>query len=147
MRFAPSLLVALFLPLLAGCENEGIAYLINGKEESITLLREQQWLWSDEVAQALVISHMPGCARRHEMKPGVAGSVKIEVYVAGDQLWALKQGKNWYLASTEKCEFQRWKEAPEEPPGPLVGTFSRKSGKLEFIPVAKPAEGAPPASP
>lgn len=133
------LLVLAAVPLLCACENEGIAFLINGKEESITLLREQQWFWSDQVNQAIVVSRMPTCLRRHEIKPGTAGSVKIEVYEAGYMLWALKQGRNWYLASTEKCEFQRWKEAPTEPPGRLAGTFTRKNDRLEFIEAPKPA--------
>ncbi len=141
-----SLLILAAVPLLAACENEGIAFLIGGsKEESITLVREQRWFWSDEVTQSIVVSRMPTCLRRHEIKPGVAGSVKLEVYEAGDYMWALKQGKNWYLVGTENCELQRWKDAPDEPPGKLAGTFSRKSGKLEFIPAEKPATPITPA--
>jgi len=89
------------------------------------------------VEQAVVVSRMPTCLRRHDIKSGVTGSVKMEVFEAGDYLWALKQGKSWYLAGTEKCEFQRWKDAPAEPPGKLVGTFTRKNDKLEFVPAEK----------
>ncbi|MDY0038651.1 MAG: hypothetical protein RBS05_22330 [Zoogloea oleivorans] len=135
-----SLLILAAVPFLAACENEGIAFLIGGsKDESLSLLREQRWFWSDEVEQAIVVSRMPTCLRRHEIRPGVAGSVKVEVYEAGDYMWALKQGKNWYLVGTENCELQRWKDAPDEPPGKLAGTFSRKSGQLEFIPAEQPA--------
>jgi len=144
MRRARLLVLAL-LPLLAACENEGIAYLINGKEESITLLREQPWLFSDQVNQAIVVSRMPTCLRRHDIRPGVAGSVKIEVYEAGDYLWALKQGRFWYLVGTERCELQRWKDAPETPPGRLVGTFTRKGGSLAFVPTDKPEPPPEPA--
>ena len=70
---------ALFLlaavPFLAACENEGIAYLIDGKDHSIALMREQKWFWSDEVEQSIVVSRMPTCLRRYGIKPGVAGSV------------------------------------------------------------------------
>ena len=134
-----SLLVLVAVPLLAACEYEGTAFLIDGKDQSITLVREQRWFWSDEVEQAVVVSRMPTCMRRHNIKSGVTGSVKMEVYEAGDSLWALKQGKNWYLVGTENCELQRWKDAPDEPPGKLAGTFSRKSGQLEFIPAEQPA--------
>ena len=127
-----SLLVLVAVPLLAACEYEGTAFLIDGKDQSITLVREQRWFWSDEVEQAVVVSRMPTCMRRHSIKSGVTGSVKMEVYEAGDALWALKQGKNWYLASTEKCEFQIWKDAPADPPGKHVGTFVRKAGKFQF---------------
>lgn len=140
------LLLLLALPLLAACEYEGAAFVINGnKDENISLVREQRWFWSSEVDQAVVVSRMPTCMRRHDIKPGVAGSVKMEIFEAGSSLWALKQGKNWYLASTEKCEFQRWTDPPAEPPGRLVGTFSRKNDKLEFIPADKPAKPIRPA--
>lgn len=135
------LLLLLTLPLLAACEYEGAAFIVNGnKDENISLVREQRWFFSSEVDQAVVVSRMPTCMRRHDIKSGVAGSVKMEVFEAGSSLWALKQGKNWYLASTEKCEFQRWTDPPDEPPGRLVGTFSRKNDKLEFIPADKPAK-------
>ena len=82
---------------------------------------------------------MPTCLRRYSIKSGVAGSVKMEVFEAGDMLWALKQGKNWYLAGTERCELQAWKDAPAEPPGRLVGTFTRKADRLQFVAADKPA--------
>jgi hypothetical protein len=107
-------------------------------------VREQRWFWSSEVDQAVVVSRMPTCMRRHDIKSGVAGSVKMEVFEAGSSLWALKQGKNWYLASTEKCEFQRWTEPPDEPPGRLVGTFSRKNDKLEVHPRRQTRQAHPP---
>ncbi|MDD2991530.1 MAG: hypothetical protein PHI64_21570 [Zoogloea sp.] len=138
--------ILLALPVLAACEYEGAAFIVNGnKDENISLVREQRWFWSSDVDQAVVVSRMPTCMRRHDIKSGVAGSVKMEVFEAGSSLWALKQGKNWYLASTEKCEFQRWTEPPDEPPGRLVGTFSRKNDKLEFIPAEQPAKLIRPA--
>lgn len=141
----PLLLLAV-LPLLTACEYEGAAFIINGnKDENISLVREQTWFWSSEVNQAIVVSRMPTCMRRHEIKAGVAGTVKMEVYEAGSSLWALKQGKSWYLASTEKCEFQRWTEPPDEPPGRLVGTFTRKNDQLEFLPAEAPAKPIRPA--
>mgnify|MGYP001258203598 FL=1 len=141
----PLLLLAV-LPMLAACEYEGAAFIINGnKDENISLVREQTWFWSSEVNQAIVVSRMPTCMRRHEIKAGVAGTVKMEVHEAGSSLWALKQGKSWYLASTEKCEFQRWTEPPDEPPGRLVGTFTRKNDQLEFLPAEAPAKPIRPA--
>ncbi|MDD3352275.1 hypothetical protein [Zoogloea sp.] len=131
----------LAVPLLAACEYEGAAYIVNGnKDENISLIREQRWFWSSEVEQAIVVARLPECQRRHEIRPGTAGSVKMEVFEAGTRLWALKQGRHWYLASTEACQFQRWPDPPEEPPGALVGTFSRKNDLLEFLPAE---EGSP----
>lgn len=140
IRLFKLLAILASLLFISGCEYEGTAFLIDGRDQSITLVREQRFFWDDEVDQAIVVSRMPSCLRRYSIKSGVAGSVKMEVYEAGSMLWALKQGKNWYLASTEKCEFQVWKDAPAEPPGKLVGTFSRKGERLHFIPADKPAQ-------
>ena len=96
------LLLLALLPALTACEYEGAAFLIDGRDQSISLVREQQLFWDDEVSQAIVVSRMPTCLRRYSIKSGVAGSVKMEVFEAGDMLWALKQGKNWYLAGTER---------------------------------------------
>ncbi len=139
-------LLLLAVPLLSACEYEGAAFLIDGKDQSISLVREQRWFWDSEVEQAIVVSRMPTCLRRYGIKPGVAGSVKMEVFEAGDYLWALRQGKNWYLAGTEKCEFQPWQEPPAEPPGKLVGTFTRKGERLQFVPAEKPATPIKPAA-
>ena len=65
-----SLLILAAVPLLAACEYEGAAYLIEGKDHSISLVREQRWFWSSEVEQAVVVSRMPTCMRRHDIKPG-----------------------------------------------------------------------------
>lgn len=139
------LLILALLPLLTACEYEGAAFLIDGRDQSISLVREQQFFWNDEVSQAIVVSRMPNCLRRYSIKSGVAGSVKMEVFEAGDMLWALKQGKNWYLAGTERCELQVWKDAPAEPPGRLVGTFTRKADRLQFVAADKPATPIKPA--
>ena len=53
------LLILAAVPLLAACEYEGAAYLIEGKDHSISLVREQRWFWSSEVEQAVVVSRMP----------------------------------------------------------------------------------------
>lgn len=146
LTFIKPLLVLAVLPMLTACEYEGAAFIINGnKDENISLVREQTWFWSSDVNQAIVVSRMPTCMRRYDIKSGVAGTLKMEVYEAGSSLWALKQGKSWYLASTEKCEFQRWTEPPEEPPGRLVGTFSRKNDRLEFLSADSPAKPIRPA--
>ncbi len=50
------LLILAVVPLLAACEYEGAAYLIEGKDHSISLVREQRWFWSSEVEQAVVVS-------------------------------------------------------------------------------------------
>ena len=133
------LFLPLFALLLAGCENSATAYIIDGKDHALMLVREQRWFWSDEIGQAVVASRLPDCQRRVAIWPGTPSGPEMEVYEAGYQLWALKQDRRWYLASTEKCLVQDWDDAPATPPGPLVGTFVMRDGTPVFEAVAKPA--------
>jgi len=124
------------LPLLAlvlvGCENSGTAYMIEGKDHALVLIREQRWFWSDEVEQAVVASRMPDCQRRVAIWPGTTAGPAMDVYEAGYRLWALHQGKRWYLASTDKCLVQDWNDPPATPPGAQVGTFLMRDGVMVF---------------
>ena len=133
------LLFPLLALLLAGCENSATAYIIDGKDHALMLVREQRWFWSDEINQAVVVSRLPDCQRRVAIWPGTPSGPSMEVFEAGYRLWALEQGRRWYLASTDKCLVQDWDDAPETPPGPLVGTFVMRDGSPVFEAVAKPA--------
>ena len=133
------LLLPLLALLLAGCENSATAYIIDGKDHALMLVREQRWFWSDEINQAVVVSRLPDCQRRVAIWPGTPSGPSMEVFEAGYRLWALEQGRRWYLASTDKCLVQDWDNAPETPPGPLVGTFVMRDGSPVFEAVAKPA--------
>ena len=133
------LLLPLLALLLAGCENSATAYIIDGKDNALMLVREQRWFWSDEINQAVVVSRLPDCQRRVAIWPGTPSGPSMEVFEAGYRLWALEQGRRWYLASTDKCLVQDWDDAPETPPGPLVGTFVMRDGSPVFEAVAKPA--------
>ena len=133
------LLLPLLALLLAGCENSATAYIIEGKDHALMLVREQRWFWSDEINQAVVVSRLPDCQRRVAIWPGTPSGPSMEVFEAGYRLWALEQGRRWYLASTDKCLVQDWDDAPETPPGPLVGTFVMRDGSPVFEAVAKPA--------
>ena len=125
------------LPLLAACENSATSYSIDANREAVILVREQRWFWSGEVEQAVIAARLPECQRRVAIKPGRSDSLKMEVFEAGSQLWALHQGDNWYLASTAKCAVQDW-SAPAAPPGALVGTFTLKDGAPAFVPAQPP---------
>jgi hypothetical protein len=60
----------------------------------------------------------------------------MQVFEAGERLWALQQDARWYLASTDRCLVQDW-EAPAQAPGPLVGTFRLKEGVPTFVPAGE----------
>lgn len=135
------LLLPLFTLLLAGCENSATAFIVDGNtDHAVILVREQRWFWSDEINQAVIASRLPDCQRRVAIGPGTSSGPAMEVYEAGYQLWALHQGPRWYLASIEKCLVQDWDEAPETPPGALVGSFVMRDGAPMFEAAAKTTE-------
>jgi hypothetical protein len=129
--------LALFaaLPLLSGCENNLASMLVEDRNHSIVLIREQPYFWSDEVDQFIVVTRLPKCQRRVTIHAGRTPMTPMEVYEAGDLLWALHQGGQWYLVSTEDCKVQDWATPPATPPGRAVGRFELKGEKVVFTPV------------
>jgi hypothetical protein len=126
------------LPLIAvtaltGCENSAVAYSIDGNREALIFVREQRWFWSGALNQYVVVSRLPDCQRRVKIHPGSTDALQVEVFEAGDRLWALQQGERWYLASTAKCLVQDWTDAPAAPPGRKVGSFVLRDGAPAFV--------------
>ena len=132
-----SLLVAAALPMLAACENSATAYMIDGSQHALILVREKPYFWTSTVNQALIASRLPQCQRRVAIHPDRTELTDIEVFAAGDRLWALRQGDRWYLASTAECQVQDWNNAAGDPPGPLAGAFRLKDGNATFVPAAE----------
>lgn len=138
-RFRRVLLTLGLLPLLAACENSATAYMVEGKDHALILVREQKFFWEDTLAQSLITSRLPKCQKRVSIHPSSTNLVEMRVYEAGDLLWALQQGNRWYLASTEVCRVQDWDNATGQPPGRLVGSFVLKDEVPTFV--AAPAGG------
>lgn len=125
-------LLLLLSGVLAGCEGDSASYMIGGnRDHALTLFRDKPWPWSDWELN-IVVSRLPECMRRHPLKaaPG-DGAFKLEIYRSLEGGFILRQGKRWYVAETEKCQLQQFKEPPAEP-GELIGSFSDKSGLLKF---------------
>jgi len=127
------------LLLLAACENSATSMMIENKDHALVFVREQQYFWSDEVVQYIVVSRLPDCQRRVKIHPDRAKMTPVAVYGAGHLLWALNQGGRWYLASTEGCQVQDWDNPGGQPPGAIVGSFGQRGGKNVFISAASPA--------
>jgi hypothetical protein len=129
-----ALVVLAALPLLAACENSATSMRIDGKDHALILVRERPYVWSDEVTQYLIASRLPNCQRRVRIHPGNTAMAPMDVFEAGDLLWALRQGNQWYLASTEGCQVQDWSNPDGRPPGAAVGRFERYNDKTVFTP-------------
>lgn len=124
------------LPLLAACENSATSFKVDSREHSVSLVREQPYFWNDSVDQYLVVSRLPHCQRKIAIHPDVATLTPLQVFVAGDRLWALHQGARWYLVSTERCAVQDWSNAAGQPPGASVGVFQLRDGMPVFVPAS-----------
>ncbi|GAB4059689.1 hypothetical protein [Uliginosibacterium sediminicola] len=125
-------LIPLFL-LLSACENNGASYMIGGsKDHSISLLREQKLIWSDEVGQKVVVARFPQCQHRFDIAPGRTGKAALELYQANEMLFVLHQGKQWWAVGTEDCDLQAFKTPPADP-GILLGSFQNKEDALVFV--------------
>lgn len=125
--------VALLVPLLAACENSATAYTIDTSQHALALVREQPYFWTATVNQSVVVSRLPYCQRKVKIHPGAKSLTEMQVFEAGDRLWALRQGDQWYLASTESCQVQDWNNADGQPPGALVGVFRLRDGQPAFV--------------
>jgi hypothetical protein len=132
-RLLQALALAALVPLVAACENSATAYTIDTAQHAVVLVREQPFFWTRSVNQAVVVSRLPHCQRKVTIHPGPTTLVEMQVYEAGHQLWALRQGERWYLASTENCRVQDWDNPDGQPPGPLVGSFRLADGKAKFV--------------
>lgn len=130
------LCVSLLASLLAGCENDASSYQVDGKDQAIVLIREQRYFWDNEVDQALVVNRLPECQRRHNIRKGAAGVLKMEVYRMNAELYALRQGKQWYVANLRDCEVNK-AEAPSSSPGDLMGAFVIREDRVRFLPPDK----------
>ena len=125
------------LPMLAACENSATAFMIEGSQHALILVREKPYFWQGTVNQAVIASRLPHCQKRVPIHPDGTELTPMEVFEAGERLWALHQGKRWYLVGTDKCQVQDWDNAAGSAPGPSLGTFRFKDGIATFIPAGK----------
>src|SRR5690554_7048023 len=106
LRRRSALLAALLAPLLVACENSATSFIVDSSQHAVVLVREQPYFWNAEVHQFIVVTRLPHCQRKVAIHPDVDALTPIEVFEAGNLLWAMRQGERWYLASTERCLVQ-----------------------------------------
>lgn len=128
-------LTLLMLPLaalLAGCEIDNAAYMIENKEHALILNREKPYFWSSEYKLAIVVSRMPTCQRRHVMKPARLTATNVSVFDGGEpNRYLLRQGSRWYAVNTTDCAFAVVEKPAEVPEA--IGVFRRKDDVLTFV--------------
>jgi len=128
--------------LLTACgSTDSASYQISGAQHSLALIRNQQYAWDKGWEVSLVTARNPECMRRHKLQPAPEGEFKAELFRSLEGNYILKQGNNWYVTETQKCQLQQFKQPPREP-GDVLGTFNEKDGVLQFV----AAPGSAPAT-
>lgn len=137
----------LLLPLLAGCINDGAAYVIDGPNNALSVVREQNLFWEDKVKLSVVVSRLPDCQRKHAIGK-FPTRTSIELWQPGPGTYILQIGSRMFVTETRSC--QGFAEMTEDPPGGMgtrVGLFSTKGGVFTFTPDPKPEAGEEQAAP
>lgn len=141
MRTATKACLLLTLPLLAACEFDTAAYMIDGNSDhALTLVRDVKYWWSDKAELAVVVAHFPDCQRRYPLKLQPVNSSKVALYALGGSRFVLQQGKNWYLADAQNCTLEAAEAPREGEAGTLIGNWQKKDGTFGFYPVQVGAE-------
>jgi hypothetical protein len=132
MNVRSLLLLLSCLPLLAACDIEPAAYLIDGGDHSLTVERRKPYLWSDGWELDLVVARFPECQRRHPLKKS-GEKVRVDLYKTDTGAFILNQGKRWYVAETRECKMQQFEQEPADP-GHFLGSFRVKNDVFGFVP-------------
>lgn len=146
MNLAAPLCVVLLLPVLAGCVNDAASLQIDGKEHSISVVREQKWFWEDKVELFVVVTRMPDCQRRHHLKTAPIATASFDVFSPDAVTFYLRQGGRTYSVETKTCEsFRELSGAPDSGMGLKIGVFKEVGGQFTFVeePASPDAATAP----
>ena len=129
-----SMLLVATIPLLSGCVSDAASLQIDGKEHSLSIVREQKWIWENRVELFVVVTRMPDCQRRHRLKTAPIAAASFDVFSADFVTYYLKQGVATYSVETKTCEtFRELSEAPPAGLGQQIGSFREVAGKFSFV--------------
>ncbi len=132
------ILIPMMALLLAGCVNDSASYYIDGRDHALTLLRAQNYFWSEDATLTLVVAHLPDCQRRQELMQTPASTVQIEVFANPDASWTLRSGTALWRVDNDTCAISAGKLT--DPRGGRVGSFKVLDERLRFqAEAAKPA--------
>lgn len=142
MKLLRRVIPLLLLPMLVACINDGAAYIIDGPRYALSVVREQNLFWENNVKLSVVVSRLPDCQRKHVIGKFPV-SASMELWQPGPGTYIFKIGSRMFVTETRSC--QGFAEMTEDPPGGMgdrVGLFSTKGGVFTFTPDPKPgAEG------
>lgn len=143
-KFANILLPLVALPVLTGCINDAASLQIDGKDHSLTVVREQRLPWEQRVDLFVVVARMPDCQRRHHMKASSISASTVDVLSPEVGTYYLQQGARTYSVETATCEgFRELTALPESGLGAKIGSFKAVNGEYRFVDEPVAAGGQP----
>ena len=152
-RFLP-----LLLPLLlTACARDSATYYVDkgSNQHTLSVRRQQDYFWNDNVRVTLVATRMPDCQRQIPLGDMLVDEVDLEVFAQPENHWTLRNGNQVWQVETQNCAL-----LGEGGPvaGDKVGTFKVDAkNKLVFeeaapaaapapLPAPAPAPAAPPSN-
>lgn len=140
-KSAQFILLAAAVFSVGGCINDAASLPIDGKEHSLTVIREQSLPWEKRVDLFVVVARMPDCQRRHRLKSAGISASAVDVYSPEIGTYYLQQGARTYSVETATCEnFRELTEPPSNGLGQKLGSFRAVGGEYRFV--AAPAAAA-----
>lgn len=139
------LLIALLPLLLTACARDSATYYVDkdSNQHTLSVRRQQDYFWSDNVRVILVATRQPDCQRQIPLGEMLVDEVDLEVFAQPENRWSLRNGNQVWQVESQTCAL-----VGEGGPvaGDKVGTFKVDAkNKLFFEEAAAPA--APPPAP
>lgn len=146
-RFSKTLLIAMLPLLLTACARDSATYYVDkgSNQHTLSLRRQQDYFWSDNVRLILVATRMPECQRQIPLGEMLLDEVDMEVFYRPDNQWTLRNGEHVWQVESQTCAL-----VGEGGPvsGDKVGTFKVDAqNKLVFEEAAGAPAPAPAAAP
>lgn len=147
--------IALLPLLLTACARDSATYYVDkgSNQHTLSIRRQQQYFWNDNVDITLVATRMPECMRQIPLGEMLVDEVDIELFAAPDLHWSLRSGNQIWQVQTQTCALIG-ENGPVQ--GEKVGAFKVDgANKLVFEeavrvpgngPAATGAEPVPPAN-
>lgn len=128
------LLPIIALCSLSACVNDAASLQIDGKEHSLSIVREQKWLWEKRVDLFIVVTRIPDCQRRHRLKGSSISAATFDVFTPDATTFYIQQAARTYSVETKTCEgFQDLGEKVPTSMGQKLGSFKEVDGIFRFI--------------
>lgn len=138
-------LIALLPLLLTACVRDTATYYVDkgSNQHTLSLRRQQDYFWNDNVNLILVAARMPDCQRQIPLGDALVDEVDIEVFAAPENHWSLHSvsaNQTWQV-ETNTCALIGEGGAVT---GDKVGAF-KVDARNKLVFEEAPAPAVPPA--